>query len=161
MSDERGILEKGIARALTGKGAHVEAVAALAGLDWKLAGARPDGFPHSIFQLLNHINYWNRWVVDWLDDKEPQLPKHASGSWPGNAAPADEAQWRRAVERFQLDLRELKKRTRTGLLRTGTTKTPFEMLLTIASHTSYHIGQIVSLRQRIAAWPPPGGGLTW
>ena len=40
-------------------------------------------------------------------------------------------------------------------------KTPLEMLQTIASHNSYHVGQVVVLRQRLCAWPPPSGGLTW
>ena len=35
------------------------------------------------------------------------------------------------------------------------------MLHTIASHNSYHLGQIVLVRQLLGAWPPPGGGLTW
>src|SRR5262249_964287 len=41
------------------------------------------------------------------------------------------------------------------------TKTPLEMLQTIALHNSYHLSQIVMLRQRLCAWPPPSGGLTW
>jgi len=40
-------------------------------------------------------------------------------------------------------------------------KTPLEVLQTIASHNSYHLGQVVVLRQRLCAWPPPSGGLTW
>jgi hypothetical protein len=35
------------------------------------------------------------------------------------------------------------------------------MLQAIASHNSYHAGQVVALRQILAAWPPPSGGLTW
>jgi uncharacterized damage-inducible protein DinB len=35
------------------------------------------------------------------------------------------------------------------------------MFHTIASHTSYHIGQVVMLRQLLGKWPPPSGGLTW
>ena len=26
---------------------------------------------------------------------------------------------------------------------------------------SYHLGQIVLVRQLLGAWPPPGAGLTW
>lgn len=42
-------------RALSGKGAHVEIRHAFEGLDLKIAGARPNGAAHSIFQLLNHM----------------------------------------------------------------------------------------------------------
>jgi hypothetical protein len=43
----------------------------------------------------------------------------------------------------------------------GAEKSRLEMLHTIAGHNSYHVGQVVLLRQLLAAWPPPSGGLTW
>ena len=71
-----------------GRSAHVETVTMFGGLDWKVAGARPDGAPHSLFQLLNHMIYWQEWVVKWLDGKKPRPPKHAKGGWPGGVGPA-------------------------------------------------------------------------
>jgi len=35
------------------------------------------------------------------------------------------------------------------------------MLQAIASHTSYHAGQVVLVRQMLGTWPPPSGGVTW
>jgi hypothetical protein len=35
------------------------------------------------------------------------------------------------------------------------------MLQTIGAHNSYHLGQVVQLRQMLGAWPPASGGLTW
>jgi hypothetical protein len=31
----------------------------------------------------------------------------------------------------------------------------------LLAHTSYHIGQVVILRQLLGKWPPPSGGLPW
>ena len=31
----------------------------------------------------------------------------------------------------------------------------------VVEHFSYHLGQIVLLRQELGAWPPPRGGDTW
>ena len=36
-----------------------------------------------------------------------------------------------------------------------------EELLMLQGHNSYHLGQIVMLRQELGAWPPPRGGNTW
>ena len=36
-----------------------------------------------------------------------------------------------------------------------------DALVHVAHHNAYHIGQIVSLRQSMGLWPPPGGGWTW
>jgi hypothetical protein len=28
-------------------------------------------------------------------------------------------------------------------------------------HSSHHLGQIITIRQLLGLWPPPGGTLTW
>ena len=43
MSGDRRILEKTVGNALSGKGAHVETKNLFAGLNWKVAGTRPEG----------------------------------------------------------------------------------------------------------------------
>ena len=162
MTNERKILAKALGNALLGTGAHVETKTVFAALDWKLAGMRPDGAPHTVYQVLNHMLYWQEWVVKWLDGEKPPLPKHAAGSWPGDIAPASREEWGRAVTRFGRGVDQLTRRSRQAdLFAKGRSKSPLEMLLTIASHNSYHAGQVVFLRQELGAWPPPSGGLTW
>lgn len=34
-------------------------------------------------------------------------------------------------------------------------------LLHAAFHTAHHMGQIVTIRQLLGAWPPPAGSYTW
>ncbi len=68
------VLVKTIRNALSGKGAHVETASAFAGLDWRLAAARPEKASHSVFQLLRHMIYWQDWVVEWLDGQSPAAP---------------------------------------------------------------------------------------
>jgi uncharacterized damage-inducible protein DinB len=131
-------------------------------LDWNVVGLRPDGVPHSIFQLLNHLVYWQDWVVNWLDDRNPPIPESAAGSWPGNASPANAEAWEEALERFIGGVDKLNRQAcETDPFAKGDGKSRLEMLQTIASHNSYHLGQVVILRQMIGAWPPPSGGLTW
>jgi len=162
MSSNRSILDKAVSQALSGKGAHVEARSIFADLDWKVAGARPEGVPHSLFQLLNHMIYWQDWVVKWLDGEKAPIPKHASGSWPGGSGPASPEEWERAVRHFRSGLDELDGRSRKAdLLAKSGRKSRLEMLHTIASHNSYHAGQVVFLRQMLGAWPPASGRLTW
>lgn len=55
---DQKLLKDAVCRALSGKGAHVAAEQVFSGLDAKAAGARPENAPHSVFQLLNHIVYW-------------------------------------------------------------------------------------------------------
>jgi uncharacterized damage-inducible protein DinB len=156
MDDDRKILDKAVACALSGKGAHVETKTVLAALDWNLAGIRPESAPHSVYQLLNHMLFWQEWVVKWLDGERPPIPKHASVGWPGDAAPASREEWEGAVRRFRNGLEVLTRRSRQAdLFSEHGRKSLLEMLQIIALHNSYHAGQVVLLRQALGAWPPP------
>jgi uncharacterized damage-inducible protein DinB len=162
LTTNRDVVHRMISRALSGKDAHVEASNVLGGLDWKLAGARPDGVPHSIFQLVNHVVYWQHWLVRWLDGENPRPPRHAAGSWPGKPSPPNRKEWERTVRRLDAALKALDRRSlRVDLLSKRGKWTPLELLHVVGSHTSYHIGQIAFLRQLLRAWPPPSGGITW
>jgi uncharacterized damage-inducible protein DinB len=162
VTNDRNVVYEMMSRALSGKDAHVEAAHVVAGLNWKLAGVRPEGVPHSLFQLVNHMIFWQEWAVKWLDGKKPRAPKHAAGSWPGKTSPASLSEWDRTVRRFRKALDALERRSRKAdpLSRRGR-MTRMEMLHIIGSHTSYHVGQAAFLRQQLAAWPPPTGGVTW
>jgi len=156
------VLVKIIRNALSGKGAHVGVASAFAGLDWKLAAARPERAAHSVFQLLRHMIYWQDWVVKWLDGQNPAVARHASAGWPTETGPANAKDWERTVRRFRAGLKELNRRIGgPDLLAKPGRKTRLEMLHAIASHNSYHAGQVVILRRMLGAWPPPSGGLTW
>lgn len=162
VSGDRKTLERVASRASTGEGAHVEAGKVFSGLDWNLAGSRPRGAPHSLFQLVNHLIFWQSWAVAWLDGRRPRIPRHAAGSWPGKVAPASPAEWMEAVRRFQAGLADLGRACRTAdpLSQRGG-KSRLEMMQTIGAHNSYHCGQAVLMRQLLGDWPPPSGGLTW
>ena len=149
-------------RALSGRDAHVEGMNALAGLEWRFAGAKPAGTPHTVFQLVNHMIYWQEWLVKWLDGKKPRPPRHAVGGWPGPVGPASRREWERTVRRFDRALLALERRVCQGDPLSGRGKTTrLELLHVVGSHTSYHVGQVVLLRQQLGAWPPPSGGVTW
>lgn len=157
-----GIVEKAVVHALTGKGAHAESRGVFEGLDWTLAGNRPAGATHSLFQLLNHVVYWQNWAVKWMDGEAAPIPKHAAGSWPGAESPLSREEWENAVKEFRKGLGALERGAAAAdLLTKRGARSRLEMLHTIASHNSYHLGQAVLLRQMLGAWPPPSGGLTW
>lgn len=162
MSADRKSIDKALASALSGTGAHAETATVFASLDWKLAGTRRAQIPHTIFQLLNHMSYWQDWAVRWLDGKNPPLPRHAAASWPGRVRPSSQKEWDQAVRRFRRELRGLFRRSREpNLFARHGSKSQLEVLHAIASHNSYHAGQVVLIRRCVDSWPPPSGGLTW
>jgi len=162
MTGDGKALEHLARRALSGEGAHVATRDVFAGLDWKAAGARPNDVSHSAYQLLKHMSYWQDWAVAWLDGRNPDGPRHASGSWPRAAGPSSRSDWVEAVQQFRRELRQLERACRGADLSSARgRKSRLEMLLTIGAHNSYHAGQVAFLRQMLGKWPPPSGGLTW
>lgn len=162
MSEDRELLHEMLDNALSGKGAHVATKNLFEGLDWKTAGTRPEGAPHSVYQLLNHLSYWQDWVIKWLDGGNPSIPKHASGGWPASTSATSSKEWKSAVRTFRSGLARLARQSREADLLTRRGKhTRLGMLQAIASHNSYHAGQVVALRQMLGKWPPPSGGVTW
>jgi len=162
MAGNEKVLSQIVKRALSGEGAHAKTETVFEGVDWNTAASRPPSAPHSIYQLLKHMSYWQNWVLQWLDGKDPAIPKHAASSWAPQIGPANANEWKQAVSDFHEDLKKLEMLAGTVDLlgRMGRTSR-LRMLHTIASHNSYHAGQVVALRQLLGKWPPPAGGLTW
>ena len=155
-------LEELARRALSGKGSHVKTKDVFSGLEWRAAGLKPHGVPHSVYQLLMHMSFWQDWVVAWLAGKDPAVPRHASGSWPAEGRPPSRRDWDGAVQQFRQGLGRLERACRGADLTSGRGRsTRIEMLCAIAAHNSYHAGQVAFLRQLLSRWPPPSGGLTW
>ncbi|MFC6590611.1 DinB family protein [Deinococcus lacus] len=140
--------------------AYLNVEAVLSGLSGEQATQRPDHLPHSVAELVAHVNWWNRWMLDILETGEAKpYPEHASDTWP-TAVPQD---W----ERVRADFYELLSRidahaTRPDLASpVNHEETVGELLADFALHTAHHFGQIIVVRQLLGAWPPAGGGDTW
>jgi len=156
-----------------GKGAHANSIACVEGLTAELASRRVAGFPHSIWQLVFHINYWTDYDLKRIRGERPPYPAHADESWPSSSAPADHEEWRQEVARFTALLAELavlanadpeKLQQEVEAMHPAHERQSSSVLAVLwqtVVHNSYHLGQIALLRRTLGAWPPPGGGDTW
>lgn len=162
MSADGTALRRLARQALSGRGAHVATKNVFAVLDWRDAGSKPQSSPHTAYELLRHMTYWQDWVIAWLEGGNPGLPRHASGSWPTKSGPSSRGEWEEDTRQFVRGLTRLERACRGADLSPGRGgKSGLEMLHTIAAHNSYHAGQVAFLRQYLGKWPPPSGGLTW
>ena len=164
-------------RALTellhGKGAHADPFACVEDISTELAGRQLDGFPHSIAQLLFHMNYWMDYDLRRARGEKPPYTEHNSESFPAAAGPANDAEWHEWQERFVALINEtaaLADSSQTELDRQVEATHPSHqqradtleaLLWQLAAHNSYHTGQIAMIRRMLSAWPPRGGGDTW
>jgi uncharacterized damage-inducible protein DinB len=158
---------------LRGKGAHADPVACVEDLSAAMAARRVEGFPHSIGQLVFHMNYWMDYELRRIRGEHPAYPDHAAESFPPAPSPADAQEWDELRKRFAAFLVEfiaLAKTPREEMKREiesvhdGDKQVAGSLeavLWQMVAHNSYHVGQIAMLRRALGVWPPPGGGDTW
>jgi uncharacterized damage-inducible protein DinB len=156
-----------------GKGAHVDPVACVEDVSAELASRTVAGYPHSIWQIVEHMNYWMDYDLGKIAGENRPYPDKAIESWPAQPNPATGQQWRDSTSRFAnllARIAQLAESDEAALARKvrhlGPEQSPREstvraMLWQIAAHNSYHTGQIALLRRQAGAWPPERGGDTW
>src|SRR5277367_5441406 len=84
---------------LYGKGAHANPIACVEDLSPELAGRHADNLPHSIWQIVWHMNFWMDYELRRIRGEKPSYPVHAAESWPPAALPS-EVDWKKEVARF-------------------------------------------------------------
>jgi hypothetical protein len=141
----------------------------LEAVDEAMAQRKYPGAPHSIYEEMWHLAFWQDLSLDWIDGKATPYPEHASAGFPEST---DES-WAAVRERFLrgaeraaaiagdeagLEAPVVCQSRRPDPPRTMTVR---EQIEGVASHNAYHLGRVVLLRQLFGAWPPPSGGDTW
>jgi uncharacterized damage-inducible protein DinB len=160
-----------------GKGAHVDPVACVEDISAEQAARTVAGYPHSIWQIIEHMNYWMDHDLGKIAGENRPYPAKAIESWPVFPSAAAEGsvdqQWQATTRRFTDLLSRLAKRAESDsaflqrkVLNVGSLQSPREstvhaMLYQVTAHNSYHAGQIALLRRQFGAWPPERGGDTW
>src|SRR5258708_36262232 len=101
-------------RLLRGKGAHADPVASLASVPFGVAGKTLVGYPHSIWQIVGHMNYWMEYELQRIAGKRPKYPEHAIEGFPSSLAPANEEEWAKEREEFAARIRRLAELSEAG-----------------------------------------------
>ncbi len=142
---------------------------ALSGITHEQATAKPCDSPHSIADILAHLNFWQGWALVAIKSEHQPMPAKAADGWVGLTGA-----WENLVSEFFKGLEEAKTLSDDAAL----LQKPFDpdskigwgfeklsvgeaVLDVIAVHNAHHLGQIILLRRMLGAWPPEGGGSTW
>ncbi len=155
---------------LRGKGAHADPIACIEDISPNLANQHIENFPHTIADLVFHMNYWMAYELARIHGEKRKYPEHNAESFPTKTKEED---WERIQKRIHppaLRIRRLADSPRAELDRqiepsheadknlAGTLES---VLWQMVAHNSYHIGQIATIRRALGAWPPRAGGDTW
>jgi hypothetical protein len=151
-------LRKELDRLLSGKGTHADFDSAVADFPAKLRGVRPEGSPHSAWELLEHMRIAQWDMLEFSRDPKHESPKWPEGYWPKSAAPETADEWEKSVKTVNRDLAAMRKLVsdeKSDLflrLAHGEGQTLLREAMQTADHNAYHVGELVLLRQLLGCW---------
>jgi hypothetical protein len=139
--------------------AHVDFDAAIAGLPPELRATRPPGLLHSPWELLEHLRIAQWDILDFCRNADYSELKWPEGYWPASPEPPTAEAWDESVEAFRRDREELARLARDETVELfariphGSGQTYLRELLLVADHNAYHVGELVTVRRLLGAWP--------
>lgn len=149
---------KAVGNLYHGGAANVTWERALEDLSAADAARVPASLPHSVAQVIAHVQFWQAYLLAVIAGENPAAPENATGGWP------DPGDWETLKADFLRDAARLRDLARDeAFVQTPDRQgRPYGVALTnFAGHGVYHLGQVVTLRQGLGLWPPPSGGDTW
>jgi hypothetical protein len=157
-TDTSAPLRAQLRRILGWQDAHVGFEKSVEGLAPKLRGVRVAGFPHSAWELVEHVRITQRDILDFCRDPKYEEPTWPDDYWPASAEPPSERAWDESIAAFREDRAALEALAVDesidlfAKIPHGSGQTYLRELLLVADHNAYHLGQLVAVRQQLGAW---------
>jgi uncharacterized damage-inducible protein DinB len=148
-----------LVRALDWEEARVGFDKAVAGIPDDRRGARPAGFEHSAWQLVEHMRLAQEDILDFcVNERYEHTMTWPDDYWPKDPAPPSPRAWNESLAAYTRSLDALKRLARevpdlTAKVPTGKSgQTYLRALLLVIDHTAYHVGQLVAVRKALGVW---------
>jgi uncharacterized damage-inducible protein DinB len=156
--DQDQSLREHLRKLLDWEDAHANFDSAVKGVDPKKYGEVPQGFAHSIWQLVEHIRRCQLDILDFCRNPKYKEPFSMKEYWPPSVAPPSPEAWRESVAAYGRDREELKKLVADkginlfAKIPHGSGQTYLRELILVADHNAYHVGQVVATRRALGNW---------
>ncbi len=135
--------------------AHADFEQAVTNFPPDLRGIKPEGAPHTAWELLEHMRIAQRDMLEFSRDPSHVSPEWPKGYWPNRPDPPDKDAWEQSVEAFQKDnaaMRQLVEDPAADLYAPfahGDGQTLLREALQVADHNAYHVGELMFLRRQL------------
>jgi hypothetical protein len=156
LSDSTSQLRAEVVALLRGRNAHVDLPTALDGLTVEHINERVPGFPHSLWELTEHLRIAQADILEFATEADYTEKAWPGAYWPDE--PASATAWAESKAALLADLESAVGLAETGNLLAELEHAPGYTLLRelhlVADHQAYHVGQIILLRQLLGRWHP-------
>jgi hypothetical protein len=149
-----------VASSLDWEQAHLSFENALQGLPVELRGRRPEGLPHSPWELVEHIRIAQHDLLEFCRKADYQHGlKWPDDYWPTTEGPPADGAWEQSLSLIRQDRDALKEfvtepgRDLAAKIPHGTGQTYLRTVLVAVDHTAYHLGELLAVRRLLGAWP--------
>ena len=147
-----------LVRVLDWEEAHVGFDKAIDGIPADKRGVKAPGFEYSAWQLLEHMRLAQLDILDFcVNPKYVHTMKWPDDYWPA-PAPASADAWKQSIASYTESREKMKALARdvedlTARVPTGKgNQTYMRVILLVADHNAYHVGQLVALRKALGIW---------
>lgn len=134
---------------LLGGQAYATVERLLAGLTFEAATTRVPGLPHSIYDLVWHIEVCQDVLLRVIAEEGGEGPP-AEATWP--AGPPEPDDWEDLLSRLRAGLYEASEFSQDPA---SLSERDREVLEDLAAHGAYHWGQVALMRRLLGGWPEP------
>ena len=147
-----------VAKLILWEDAHGGFDSAVDGIPAASRGVVPDRFPHSAWQLVEHLRLAQADILDFCLDPAYVEPASMDEYWPPTAGPPRPGAWDASIAAFRRDREALQQMAADPAIDLfarvphGTGQTYLRELLLVADHNAYHVGQLIALRRMLGIW---------
>jgi hypothetical protein len=148
-------LRQHLVNLLTKAEAHVDLESSLKDFPRELHGTKPEGSPHTPWQLLEHIRIAQWDILEFSKNAKHKSPKWPDDYWPKTETPSDTKTWDKSVKQVLADLKAMSdlvsnpKHDLFAPIPGGDGQTLLREALLVADHNAYHLGQLVLVRRSL------------
>ena len=140
---------------LYGKHTHINPTTLIKSLRPEESKIRLGGYDHSIWDLLHHMVIWQDFTIQGLDGEEPDWKEIQDIEWLASDYQYKDADFHNLVEDFVKGLEKLETHIEStdpqqSIPALGNS-TAAHSILVVIQHNSYHLGQILVLKNLISA----------
>ncbi len=148
-------LRSQLVKSMSGRESHIDFDSAVKEFPVEARSAKPPGVPHTAWELLEHMRIAQHDILEFSRNPQHKSPKWPDDYWPKTEAPPDAKAWDTTVKSFEQDARALGALVadaQQDLLKPfahGDGQTLLREALLVATHNSYHLGQLMFLKKML------------